>query len=85
VSSSIACLNYFLAIPFFFYYFAVILLLGAEVNAFFAEDIRVTPDNVAAMIHGLTSHLPTNEQAMQQQASASHKDVEPTNSHSVIK
>ncbi len=62
---------------FFFYYFAVILLLGAEVNAFFAEKILVTPDNVAAMIHGLTSHLPTSEEAMQQQASASHKGEEP--------
>ncbi len=62
---------------FFFYYFAVILLLGAEVNAFFSEDIRVTPDNIAAMVHDLTSHLPTSEKAMQQQASASHKDEEP--------
>ena len=62
---------------FFFYYFAVILLLGAEVNAFFAENIRVTPDNVAAIIHGLTSHLSTSEQAVEQQASVSHKDEEP--------
>ncbi len=62
---------------FFFYYFAVIILLGAEVNAFFAEGIRVTPDNVAAMIHGLTSHLPTSKKAMQQQATFSHKHEEP--------
>lgn len=62
---------------FFFYYFAVILLLGAEVNAFFGEGIRVTPDNVAAMIHNVTSHLPTSEQAMWQQATASHKNAEP--------
>lgn len=64
---------------FFFYYFAVILLLGAEVNAFFGENIRVTPDNIAAMVHDLTSHLPTSEQAMQQQASPSHKEEEPKN------
>ncbi|HLJ33104.1 MAG TPA: YhjD/YihY/BrkB family envelope integrity protein, partial [Ktedonobacteraceae bacterium] len=62
---------------FFFYYFAVILLLGAEVNAFFGEHIRVTPDNIAAMIHDLTSHLPTSEKAMQQQATFSHKNEEP--------
>ncbi len=62
---------------FFFFYFAVILLLGAEVNAFFGEDIRVTPDNIAAMVHSLTSHLPTSEKAMQEQASASHKHEEP--------
>lgn len=62
---------------FFFYYFAVILLFGAEVNAFFGEHIRVTPDNIAAMIHSLTSHLPTSVKAMQQQASASHKGMQP--------
>src|SRR5579863_9510422 len=62
---------------FFFYYFAVILLLGAEVNAFFGENICVTPDNVAAMVHTLTSHLPTSEKAMQQQATFTHKNREP--------
>src|SRR5438552_3372304 len=40
---------------FFFYYFAVILLLGAEINAYFAEGVRATPDNLAAMVHQLTS------------------------------
>jgi membrane protein len=62
---------------FFFFYFAVILLIGAEVNAFFAQNILVTPDNVAAMIHDLTSHLPTSEKAMQEQATFSHKHEEP--------
>jgi YihY family inner membrane protein len=62
---------------FFFYYFAVILLLGAEVNSFFAEKIRATPDNIPAMIHELTSHLPTSEQDIQQQAAVSHRNEEP--------
>ena len=62
---------------FFFFYFAVILLVGAEINAFFALNIRVTPDNVAAMIHYLTSHLPTSEKEIQQQAAFTHKDEEP--------
>lgn len=62
---------------FFFYYFAVILLAGAEINAFFAEHVRETPDNLAVMVHNLTSHLPTSEKAMQQQAAPGHKDVEP--------
>jgi membrane protein len=62
---------------FFFYYFAVILLLGAEINAFFAEDIHTTPDNVAVMIHHLTSHLPESKKDMQEQATPSHKDAEP--------
>jgi len=62
---------------FFFYYFAVILLLGAEINAFFAEGVQATPDNVAAMVHQLTSHLPTTEKDQQEQAPPSHKHVEP--------
>ncbi len=58
---------------FFFYYFAVILLLGAEINAFFAKGIKATPDNLAAMVHNLTSHLPTTEKDMHEQATPSHK------------
>ena len=62
---------------FFFYYFAIILLLGAEINSFFAEGVRKTPDNVAVMVHQITSHLPTNEKGQHEQAPPSHKDVEP--------
>jgi len=62
---------------FFFYYFAVILLLGAEINAFFAEDIKATPDNLAAMVHLLTSHVPTTEKEMHEQATPSHKQRKP--------
>src|SRR6266849_3209215 len=62
---------------FFFYYFAVILLIGAEINAFFAEGIHSTPDNLAVMVHNLTSHLATSEKDVQVQAPPSHKDVEP--------
>ena len=66
---------------FFFYYFAVILLLGAEINAFFAEGIRATPDNLPAMVHQLTSHLPTSKKALQEQATPSHKNEEPKDIH----
>lgn len=38
----------------FFYYFAVILLIGAEVNAFYAEDVRARPHNIAEMVHRAT-------------------------------
>jgi len=38
----------------FFYYFAIILLLGAEVNAYYAEDIRGTPTNIAGLVHRAT-------------------------------
>jgi membrane protein len=66
-----------LILLFFFYYFAVILLLGAEINAFFAEHVRSTPDNLVVMIHKLTSHLPTSEKEIQEQAPPSHKNEEP--------
>jgi len=62
---------------FFFYYFAVILLLGAEINAFYAEKVRATPDNLANMVHAYTSHLPTTEEEMHEQATPSHKQLEP--------
>jgi membrane protein len=34
----------------FFYYFAVILLLGAEVNAFFGEKVRSTPADLVTLV-----------------------------------
>ncbi len=61
----------------FFYYFAVILLLGAEVNAFFAESVLETPDTLVNMVHVMTSHMPTSEEDIQKQAAADHKDVQP--------
>ena len=61
----------------FFYYFAVILLIGAEINAYYAEGIQVTPDNLAVMVHKLTSHLATSEKDIQQQAASSHKGEQP--------
>jgi len=60
----------------FFYYFAVILFLGAEVNAF-KEGVRATPSDLVTLVHNVTSHLPTSEQAIKQQAAPSHKDVPP--------
>jgi len=61
----------------FFYYFALILFLGAEVNAFFVEGVRSTPYDVPTMIHLLSSHLPTSEQDVKEQAAADHKDEVP--------
>src|SRR5215469_15203479 len=62
---------------FFFYYFAVILLLGAEINSFFVMNITATTDNLAAMVHNLTRHLPTTEKDLHKQATPSHKQAEP--------
>ncbi len=60
----------------FFYYFAVILFLGAEVNAF-VKGVREMPYDLVTMVHMMTSHLPASEQAVQQEAAASQKDGEP--------
>jgi membrane protein len=59
---------------FFFYYFAVILLIGAEVNAFFAEGIRALPDNLAGMIHDLTTPSPANGKDTQEQTEGSQSE-----------
>jgi len=61
----------------FFYYFALILLLGAEVNAFFAQNVRVTPQDLVTMVHDVTSHLATSEEAVKEQAAVTHKDEVP--------
>ena len=45
----------------FFYYFAVILFLGAEVNAF-VKGVREMPHDLVTMVHMMTSHLPTSEE-----------------------
>jgi YihY family inner membrane protein len=44
----------------FFYYFAIILILGGEVNAFFFEHVQPLPDNIASVI---TSIADDNGQA----------------------
>lgn len=67
---------------FFFYYFAVILLLGAEINSFFVKDIKATPDNLAAMVHNLTNHLPATEKNLRKQATPSHKQAGPEDKRS---
>src|SRR5258706_3514797 len=62
---------------FFFYYFAVIRLLGAEVNAFFAEKIRATPADIPTMIPEMTSHMQTSKKAIEEQAAIDHKNEQP--------
>ncbi|MDQ2902493.1 MAG: YihY/virulence factor BrkB family protein [Ktedonobacteraceae bacterium] len=61
----------------FFYYFALILLIGAEVNAFFAEKIKATPNDLVTMVHIMTSHLAPSEEAVKTQAPPSHKGNAP--------
>ncbi|MGH2480331.1 MAG: YihY/virulence factor BrkB family protein, partial [Ktedonobacteraceae bacterium] len=59
----------------FFYYFAVILLLGAEVNAFYAEDIRGTPDNIAGLVHQATRTSDQQELARLTQQKIAHRSL----------
>ena len=65
----------------FFYYFALILFLGAEVNAFFAEGVRDTPYDLTTMVHLVTSHLATSEEGVKEQAAVDHKDEVPKEIH----
>lgn len=50
----------------FFYYFAIIILIGAEVNAFYAEDVRARPKNIAELVHQAT--LEADKQILEQLA-----------------
>ena len=59
----------------FFYYFAVILFLGAEVNAFFGEGITSTPTDLVSLVHISTSHLPKTVTEKEKQAAPSHKQA----------
>jgi membrane protein len=51
---------------FFFYYFGVILLAGAEINAFYAQGKRALPENLAVMVHDVTQSLPKGEEEVQE-------------------
>ena len=73
----IATLGSFIILLVFFYYFAVILFLGAEVNAYFAEGIKATPNDIPTMVHLMTSHMPTSEKEMKEQAATTHKEEQP--------
>jgi membrane protein len=50
---------------FFFYYFGVILLAGAEINAFYAQGKRALPENLAVMVHDVTQRVPKGEEEVQ--------------------
>ncbi len=52
----------------FFYYFALIIFLGAEVNAFVAGGIHTMPYDLATMVHLMTRHLATDDNDRKEQA-----------------
>ena len=57
----------------FFYYFSVILLLGAQINAFFAEGIQKTPQSIAGLVHKETTNDEKSAQEQHVQAPPGHK------------
>lgn len=48
---------------FFFYYFSVILLIGAEINAVYAEGVPALPGNLANFIHQKASEAARGDAA----------------------
>jgi len=63
----------------FFYYFALIIFLGAEVNAFLAEGIHHMPYDLATMVHLMTSQLATDANDMKEQAAHAQREEEAQN------
>lgn len=59
----------------FLYYFAVILLIGAEVNAFYAEGMRGTPDNLAGLVHKATLDADKKDLAVLTQEKAARRSM----------
>lgn len=59
----------------FFYYFAVILLLGAEVNAYFSENVRPLPNDLATFVSTMAGKL--NKDIPETEA-PSHQNAKPT-------
>lgn len=59
----------------FFYYFAVLLFLGAEINAFFVERVRPLPNDLATFVSTMGGKL--NEDIPSDEGKA-HVDTKPT-------
>ncbi|GCE16404.1 hypothetical protein KDK_02040 [Dictyobacter kobayashii] len=59
----------------FFYYFAVILMLGAEVNAFFFEHVQPLPNDLATFVSTMGGKLNRDRPDAE---SPTHVDSEPT-------
>jgi membrane protein len=60
----------------FFYYFAMILFLGAEVNAF-VKGVREMPHDLITMVHMMTSKPPRSAEAIKEHAAAPHSSEVP--------
>jgi len=58
----------------FFYYFGVILFLGAEVNAFFSERVQPLPNDLATFVSTMAGRLNKDRPDVE----AEHIDAKPT-------
>ena len=59
----------------FFYYFAIILILGAEINAFFLENVRPLPNDLATFVSTMAGKL---NQDIPETEAPLHIDPHPT-------
>jgi uncharacterized BrkB/YihY/UPF0761 family membrane protein len=66
-TGSAGAIGFAVVLLFFLYYFAVILLLGAEVNAFVAEHIHATPSSLPGMLYQIAGYAPSDDQGGHQQ------------------
>ena len=60
----------------FFYYFAVILILGAEINAYFAEGVRPIPNDLATFVSTMAGRLNEDIPADESEAHVNPKPTE---------
>ncbi len=70
-----AAVGFALILLVFFYYFGVILFLGAEINAFFLEGVRPIPDDLATFVSTMAGKL--NEDIPEAEGEA-HVDAKAT-------
>ncbi len=61
----------------FFYYFAMILFLGAEINAFFSAKIYETRYDLVTMVHVVTNQAPASNEGVVVPVVAGQKDEKP--------
>jgi membrane protein len=59
----------------FFYYFALILLIGAEINAFFVEGVRPIPNDLATFVSTMAGRL---NQDIPSDEAQEHVNTKPT-------
>jgi YihY family inner membrane protein len=78
MSSYIGAAGFAVILLVFFYYFGLILLLGAQFNAYFAQHIQPLPNNLATVLHDAS----TNRQQSDHSTCAPDSSQTPTRASS---